>query len=650
MKNVKAWVENCCNRGERPMNVISEKACKEALFLVRWRHSFGGHPLGLYRPSDWHNLGHHRITFDVGQSTMRDTLQSNVWRTLVIVMLLLTFNARSGPADEIWDGGGVNNNINTPENWDDDTLPALTGGTANLVFAGSTRPMPLINVPISPLTIRFDTNASPFTLQGASNITTGTSNANGNIYNASSATQTIGTPLLLNRGTFFALGGDLVFNGSVNVGNGSNASGRSLTIDGDHDVYMNGPIEGTGTTSSSGGVISKLGSGTWYINSNNPLWAGRIGIDEGVLRISAADALGDPNSRTLVQGGGATGKSRLELAGNVTFAPERLELTGRDTGSSPVHLRNFSDNNIWTGDAVLLAGGAEYGFESASGKLTVTGNVVNRTGNATARTVRFSGVADGEFAGQFLNDTGTGALAIRKEGAGKWSFTNPLFSYAGDTLIQGGSLAFASGFSLGNSPNIQIASSATLETMDGNLILGSSQSLVGAGTVRGNAADFGSTITPDVPGTANSPATLTFANHLSFNGGGTIRMDLGNMPAAGGTSDLVEVGGNLAFAGTTTIAITPVAGGLASGTYRLMNYAGSLSGDASNLQLSMLSPIRQIATVDTAAPHQVNLVVTGAAANLVWTGDGGLNLWDVNTSVNWTRRDRAQTCSCISTA
>ena len=367
------------------------------------------------------------------------------------------------------------------------------------------------------------------------------------------------------------------------------------------------------------------------------MWAGRIGIDEGVLRISCRTRLGDPNSRTLVQGGGATGKSRLELAGNVTFAPERLELTGRDTGSSPVHLRNFSGNNTWTGDAVLLSGGAEYGFESASGKLTITGNVVNRTGNATARTIRLSGGSDGEFAGQFLNDTGTGGLAIRKEGSGKWSFSNPLFSYTGDTFIQAGSLAFASGFSLGNSPNIQIASGATLETIDGSLVLGSSQSLVGAGTVRGNAAGFGSTNTPVVPGTANSAATLAFANNLSLNGGGTIRMDLGDTPAAGGMNDLVEVGGNVAFAGTTTIAITPIAGGLASGTYRLMNYAGSLSGDAANLQLSMLSPIRQTATVDIAAPHQVNLVVTGAAANLVWTGDGTFNSWNVNTSSNWTR-------------
>ena len=271
-------------------------------------------------------------------------------------------------------------------------MPDFAGSTADLVFAGNLRVAPQINVAIRPLGLRFDSSAGAFVIGGTGTVTTGTTGStNGDIVNDSPLAQTINAPILMRRGALDAAAGDLVIGGPINVGGGSSASGRSLTILGDHDVFLNGTIEGTGTAASSGGVITKNSSGVFHITSNSPLWAGRIGIDAGVLRISAQDAMGDPTSRTLVQGGGTTGKSRLELTGNVTFAPERLELTGRETGSAPVHLSNFAGSNTWTGNAILRTGGAEYGFESAAGKLTITGNVVNETGNATARTVRFAG-------------------------------------------------------------------------------------------------------------------------------------------------------------------------------------------------------------------------------------------------------------------
>ncbi|MEX2141336.1 MAG: autotransporter-associated beta strand repeat-containing protein [Pirellulales bacterium] len=539
------------------------------------------------------------------------------------------------PAGVIWDGGGADSNIDTPTNWNDDTLPDLIGSAANLVFAGNARLTPEINVAIRPLGLRFDATAGQFVIGGTNTITTGTTGTtNGDIINDSPLTQTINAPILMRRGALDAAAGDLVINGPINVGGGSGASGRSLTLRGAHDVFINGTIEGTGTSASAGGVISKLSTGVWHITSNSPLWAGRIGIDVGMLRISAPDALGDPTSRTLVQGGGATGKSRLELTGGVTFAPERLELTGRETGSSPIHLSNFSGNNTWTGDAILLTGGAEYGFDSAAGKLTVTGNVVNRSGNATARTIRFSGAAEGEFAGLFLNDTGTGALTIRKEDAGRWTFTNPGFTYAGDTLITGGTLAFGPGISINGTPNIEIAAGATLDLSGGSLDRGPDQTLTGAGRVLGQVNNFGGVISPNIPALANSAATLTFANGLTLNAG-TVKFDLSNiLTPGGGVNDLIEVTGNLMLTGNTEVAIHALAGGISNGIYRLFTYSGALSGGASNLRLAFPAT-RQTTTIDTSSANQVNLVVSGAAANLIWKGDGAFNTWDVNVSTNW---------------
>jgi autotransporter-associated beta strand protein len=555
--------------------------------------------------------------------------------TRVAAILMLLHCATVVTAGVIWDGGGANNNINTPENWDGNTLPDLAGSTANLEFTGGVSLMPEVNIDIRPLGLRFDAAAGAFVIGGTNSITTGTTGTtNGNIVNESSLTQTINAPIMLRRGALDAAAGDLVIEGSINVGGGSSASGRSLTILGEHDVFLNGPIEGTGTSASSGGVITKNSPGTLHITSNSPLWAGRIGIDAGVLRISAPHALGDPTSRTLVQGGGATGKSRLELAGDVIFAPERLELTGRDIGSAPVHLSNFGGHNTWTGNAILRTGGAEYGFESAAGNLAIAGNVVNETGNATARTIRFSGAGAGQFVGLFLDDTGTGPLSIRKDGAGIWNIINPGFSYAGDTLITGGTLAFGPGIAIDNSPNIEIAAGAVLDVVPEGLDRVVGQTLTGAGTVQGHVNLFGGTIVPDAPAAANAAATLNVASGLTLSGG-LVRIDLADTTTVGGgVNDLIAVAGNLSLSAPTSIAINPLAGEISNGAYRLFNYTGTLSGNVANLLVDF-PPTRQTTAIDASTLGQVNLLVSGSAANIIWNGDGSFNLWDVNASANW---------------
>src|SRR5688500_19613155 len=83
---------------------------------------------------------------------------------------LILPSALAGP---IWDGGGANDNINTVENWDADTLPALTGSTSDLVFTGTSRLGPSINIPINPLSIRFDATAGSLVLTRAGLIVIG---------------------------------------------------------------------------------------------------------------------------------------------------------------------------------------------------------------------------------------------------------------------------------------------------------------------------------------------------------------------------------------------------------------------------------------------------------------------------------------------
>jgi fibronectin-binding autotransporter adhesin len=107
--------------------------------------------------------------------------------------------------------------------------------------------------------------------------------------------------------------------------------------------------------------------------------------------------------------------------------------------------------------------------------------------------------------------------------------------------------------------------------------------------------------------------------------------DLTNSTAVGGgTNDLVVVTGDL-DAGLGTIRINPLAP-LVSGTYRLMEYAGTeplpFSGGLVGLNT------RDTAVLDETTPGQVNLIVTaGAAQALAWNPavDGN---WDYGTQ-NW---------------
>ncbi len=76
--------------------------------------------------------------------------------------------------------------------------------------------------------------------------------------------------------------------------------------------------------------------------------------------------------------------------------------------------------------------------------------------------------------------------------------------------------------------------------------------------------------------------------------------------------------------------------------FRLIDYAGSLSGNSTNFTLANVSSTagttRQTFSVDTSAAHQVNLddLRQAPAASLTWVGGSNSNAWDVHSTINWT--------------
>src|SRR5207249_2983562 len=103
-----------------------------------------------------------------------------------------------------------------------------------------------------------------------------------------------------------------------------------------------------------------------------------------------------------------------------------------------------------------------------------------------------------------------------------------------------------------------------------------------------------------------------------------------NTTIGGGVNDLLVVNGNLNL-NNNTVNVRPIApgGALANGTYRLVNYSGTKTGN-----LSISSGTRFTLTLDESTVGQIKLNVSGLPASLVWKGNSG-TAWDVATTPNW---------------
>jgi autotransporter-associated beta strand protein len=272
------------------------------------------------------------------------------------------------------------------------------------------------------------------------------------------------------------------------------------------------------------------------------------------------------------------------------------------------------------------------------GQLTLNGGALETT---TTMAIDDSnrGITVGAAGGTFNVDSGTtltlstfnnisgGGGTLIKAGAGTL-FLQPVNTYSGSTLINAGTLKLDTTASIASSPTIVVGAGATLDVSSFTpYTLAANQTLGGSGKVTGNVNGSGSsTISP-----GSSPGTLTFDNDLTLTTGDGLTFDLTNNTTIGsGINDLLVVNGNLTLS-SNAVTIRPIApgGALANGTYRLVNYTGTKTGF-----LSINAGTRYTFTLDEATVGQINLNVTGTAANLLWRGNLS-TAWDIANSQNW---------------
>jgi hypothetical protein len=147
----------------------------------------------------------------------------------------------------------------------------------------------------------------------------------------------------------------------------------------------------------------------------------------------------------------------------------------------------------------------------------------------------------------------SGAGSINMNGTGVLTLTGA-DNIVGETQVNSGKLLVNSPGSLSTS-NVTVASGATLG---------------GSGSINGPVTSSG-TIAPGA-----SVGTLTLANSLTINDGSSLSFELG----PGTNHDLITVGTDLTLPSGTAATLNLVnAGGMTAGTYPIIDYTGTLTGN-----------------------------------------------------------------------
>lgn len=421
-------------------------------------------------------------------------------------------------------------------------------------------------------------------------------------------------------------------NNIVTLGDGNTGSEDvSLLVDGTAALNLTNPI-----------VVAASGSGTVRLGStlgsaSNPQFTSPLNINRDVTLVVS-------NSDRTTFNGPISGAGNITVVGNMRLA---LSATNTFTGNVSIQgngtilqpflpgagtlARTIPDSA--TVDVGELAIFQLHGDEAIDG-LTGTGFVQPIARDATL----YLGANNGSssFDGIIRNNTQT--LILSKLGSGTFTL-NGRSTQTGATVVNGGVLALGASGSISNSTQISVNSNGVFDaSAAGGFVINSGKSIVGnLGSVKGNFT-VGSNATLSVAGFA-APGTIGFSNNLTLDRGAVWNVNLTNVTTEGaGLNDLVNVAGDVVIGGTNGVVIYPLAPNLAVGTYRLLNYGGSLIGNPADLRVvNNAGGTRFTLTIDTSTAGQINLIVgaSNLTGNLVWKGSVNGNWTTTATDLNW---------------
>ncbi|WP_367873303.1 autotransporter-associated beta strand repeat-containing protein [Luteolibacter sp. Populi] len=496
------------------------------------------------------------------------------------------------PRDLVWQGDGTANPWNTSSPvWSRNGSATVFGAGDHAILddRGSATPMVNVTEAITAGSMTVDATKN-YSISGSGPI-----NSTGPLVKRGSGKLTLSTP------TSFAAAGSIE-EGTLEFAEGAFHSGGSLSL-----------LDGTaltnafpaGNTFSIGSPLSVPVGQAAQVNTGNRFnWSGALS-GEGDLTF---------NIQTTV--------SRVDIKGSTSVFSGNLKFINSG------NVRLFINGGAFDGLAnarVSLEGAVGLQPQTNSGGNTIP--LGSLSGNSAAASIgpASAGAPTWQIGGLNLDSSYAGSIQgssiVTKLGTGTLTLSGTL-SHSGATMVSAGTLTV----------NGSIATSP--------VVVESGATLTGTGS-------FGGLVTVNSGGKINPGNAATLYRSLPANGGltvagGTLIYDLSSNPAGPNDKITVPTGKATNLSGTVNFQLNFAEGSLGAGTYPLID--GNATQSVSGLTMVPLVPApagttRQTFTLNRPAsgttPGYVNLLVTGTAGNLTWTGANG-GIWDLATTAgNW---------------
>ncbi len=425
-----------------------------------------------------------------------------------------------------WAGFAANDNWSSAGNWTadghDGVAPAQDG-TAHVIFTGSTRPTPNVDLPWNVASIAFDNVSGAFAIGGQPIVV----QSGGITNNAVSYGQIINNNINAFQAQTWTAAGAMFFNGSV-------ALGATLTIDGSASTAISGQVSG------SGGLI-KNGAGTLTLSGGSAnIFTGPIVVNAGLVLLDKPDVANATlsgvnsfpgNSLTIGNGSGSAivrllAQDQIEdhIATTIN-AGGVLDINGYSEYMAPIALRG---GTIQTGTGFIYLAGLLFNGQTEDILTLVSSTTASIIGRVNLNGAGILNVAVGTTASRIDLDipavcyngriVKNGAGTLRLSGAN--TFSGGLTANSGTVVIGSGSNLAPGGYGpvgtgtltiknatilsdgvqsrvlendinlVAGSPGPAFGSLGSLGTA-GELLLNSALSGAGGFTVVGGAVDLG---------------------------------------------------------------------------------------------------------------------------------------------------------------